>query len=134
MKRLLQILLMVGIAVGALYLVLKDVTWESTPGNPGVKDALAEADYLMFSCGVVLFLGLHLARSVRWGRLIQALRPDVGFRSYFSICCIGFFLINVLPFRLGEFVRPYLLYDREDIPFGSGMATVLAGSTSTDIS
>ncbi|MEE2830022.1 MAG: flippase-like domain-containing protein [Myxococcota bacterium] len=91
----------------------------------GVKDSLQRANYLVFFCGVALFLGLHLARSVRWGRLIQAVRPDVTFRSYFSICSVGFMLINILPFRLGEFVRPYLLYDRESVPFGSGMATVL---------
>jgi len=124
-KRFSQILLMLGVAVGAFYLVLSNVEWEGTPEHPGVKDALAQADYRLFSVGLVLFFGLHISRAVRWGRLIQALRPDVSFRSYFSICSVGFFLINVLPFRLGEFVRPYLLFDREEIPFGSGMATVL---------
>jgi uncharacterized membrane protein YbhN (UPF0104 family) len=125
MKRFGQILFMLAIGGGAFYLVLSNVAWEGTPDEPGVKDALAQADYGLFSVGLVLFFCLHLARSVRWGRLIQALYPKVTFRSYFSICSIGFLLINVLPFRLGEFVRPYLLYDREDIPFGSGMATVL---------
>jgi uncharacterized membrane protein YbhN (UPF0104 family) len=125
MKRLGQILLMLAIGCGAFYLVLSNVVWEGTPEHPGVKDALAQADYGLFTVGLVLFFGLHLIRSVRWGRLIQALYPKVTFRSYFSICSVGFLLINILPFRLGEFVRPYLLYDREEIPFGSGMATVL---------
>lgn len=125
MKRLVQVLVMVGIAAGAFYLVLRNVAWEGTAEHPGVKDALEQVDYAVFFSGVALFLGLHIVRSIRWGRLIQANRPDIGFRSYFSICSVGFFLINILPFRLGEFVRPYLLYDREDVPFGGGMATVL---------
>ena len=128
MKRLSQILLMVGVAAGAFYLVLRGVRWTGPPEEPGVKQALEyvlEDGLWLFLGGVLLFGGLHLTRSIRWGRLIQAMRPDVRFRSYFSICSIGFLLINILPFRLGEFARPYLLYDKEDVPFGSGMATVL---------
>jgi len=79
----------------------------------------------IFIAGVVLFLSVHVCRSIRWGRLVQAVQPQVTFRTYFSVCSVGFFLINVLPFRLGEVVRPYLLFEREDVPFGSGVATVV---------
>ena len=89
MKRASQIILMLGIAGAALYIVLNNVAWEGTPAEPGVRDALARVDYSLFGAGMVLFFGLHIGRAIRWGRLIQALRPDVGFRSYFSICSIG---------------------------------------------
>ena len=119
MKRFAQILLMLLIGGGAAWLVFKDVVWER------FWQELGQVDLGMFLFGMGLFFSLHVARAVRWGYLVQAVRPEVRFRSYFSICSIGFFLINVLPFRLGEFVRPYLLLDREEVPFGSGMATVL---------
>jgi glycosyltransferase 2 family protein len=118
-KRFAQVLLMVVLGGGATWLVFRDVEWDL------FWEELTEVNLPTFLAGLALFLGLHISRSVRWGRLVQAVEPKVRFRSYFSICSVGFFLINVLPFRLGEFVRPYLLLDREDVPFGSGMATVL---------
>jgi hypothetical protein len=56
---------------------------------------------------------------------VRAVKPGVSFWSFVSICSVGFFLINTLPFRLGEFARPFLLFEREDVPFGSGLATVV---------
>ena len=38
---------------------------------------------------------------------------------------MGFLAINVIPLRLGEMVRPYLLAERENIPFGRGMAAIV---------
>jgi len=118
-KRLIQILFMLLIGGGAFYYVFKDVKWSEFSAE------LSKVHYPTFVAGLALFVGLHLSRSIRWGRLVQTVEPSIKFRSYFSICSIGFFLINVLPFRIGEFVRPYLLLDREEVPFGSGMATVL---------
>ena len=119
MKRAAQVLLMLLLGGGAAWLVFKDVDWSRFWHEVG------QVDLPMFAFGLSLFGALHVSRSIRWGRLVQAVKPEVGFRSYFSICSVGFFLINILPFRLGEFVRPYLLLDREEVPFGSGMATVL---------
>ncbi len=119
MKRFLQLSATLLIGGLALYFVFKDIHWDE------LVDELGKVDYPVFFLGTALFGGLHVSRSVRWGRLVQAIKPEVGFRSYFSICSIGFFLITVLPFRLGEFARPYLLLEREEVPFGSGMATVL---------
>lgn len=119
MKRLLQLALTLLIGGAALYFVFRDIEWAE------LVDELGKVNYVIFSFGVSLFGGLHVARSIRWGRLVQAVKPETRFRSYFSICSVGFFLITVLPFRLGEFARPYLLLEREDVPFGSGMATVL---------
>ncbi len=119
MKRAVQVLLMVLLGGGAFYLVFREVHWDEFVAE------LASVNWLLFTIGILLFLGLHLSRSIRWGRLVQAMKPEVEFRSYFSICSVGFFLINVLPFRLGEIARPYLLLEREEVPFGSGAATVL---------
>ncbi len=74
------------------------------------------------------FATLHLLRAFRWGALIQPIRP-VSARSYVSICSIGFLLINAIPARLGELARPVLLHEREGIPFGASMATVVVERT-----
>ena len=114
-----QFLVAVLVGAGTLALALRGVQW------PALRDAILGVDLGRFGVGVALFAALHLTRAWRWGMLVKAVQPQVRFRSYFSICCVGFFLINVLPFRLGEFVRPWLLAEREKIPWGSGMATVV---------
>lgn len=119
MKRAVQILVMLTVGGVCLWLAFKDVAFDA------FRQELSQVDWLIYGSGVFMFFLLHLTRSIRWGKLVQAVKPEVRFRSYFSICSVGFFLINVLPFRLGEFVRPYLLFEREEVPFGSGMATVL---------
>ncbi len=117
--RLLQVLLMLGVGGGALYLALRGVHWDEFVA------VLRSADVPVFLSGVGLFATLHIVRAVRWGALVRAVKPEVTFWSFLSICSVGFFLINTLPFRLGEFARPYLLFEREDIPFGAGLATVV---------
>jgi len=118
-KPLLQVALMALIGAAALYLTFRGVDGEA------FFSALSQVNLLVFALGLLCFFAVHLGRSIRWGLLVQATAPKVRFRSYFSICSVGFFLINVLPFRLGELARPHLLFEREDVPFGSGMATVV---------
>ncbi|MCO4770881.1 MAG: flippase-like domain-containing protein [Deltaproteobacteria bacterium] len=119
MKRALQLLLVLALGAGALWLALREVHLDE------FLAALRDVDLGIFALGFLSFFLLHILRSVRWGGLVQAVKPGVRFRSYLSICSVGFMLINILPFRLGEFARPYLLFEREEVPFGSGMATVL---------
>ncbi len=119
MKRLVQLLVVLAIGGAALWFALRKVHWGE------FVEALRELDLLIFGLGIVSFAVLHLLRALRWGLLVKAVQPEVRFRSYLSICSVGFMLINLLPFRLGEFARPYLLFEREDVAFGSGMATVV---------
>jgi glycosyltransferase 2 family protein len=119
LKRLVQLLVVLAIGGLALWFALRKVHLAE------FMEALRHLDLVIFGLGVLCFACLHLLRSLRWGLLVRAVQPDVRFRSYLSICSVGFMLINLLPFRLGEFARPYLLFEREDVPFGSGMATVV---------
>lgn len=119
MKRAIQLLLVLALGGGALWFALRQVQLEE------FLAALRTVNLGVFALGFGCFFVLHILRAVRWGGLVQAVQPGIRFRSYLSICSVGFMLINILPFRLGEFARPYLLFEREEVPFGSGMATVL---------
>ena len=119
MKRFVQLAVVLAIGAGCLWFALRKVHFDD------FVTALRDMDLGMFAVGLVCFGILHAARPLRWGQLVDAVKPDVPFRSTLSITSVGFMLINILPFRLGEFVRPYLLFEREDVPFGSGLATVL---------
>jgi uncharacterized protein (TIRG00374 family) len=75
---------------------------------------------------VALFVGLVL-RIVRWTILLPP-RPDgsrVGAGRVTPVLMIGYLGNAVLPARLGEVVRSYLISRREQIPFGGAFGSVV---------
>jgi hypothetical protein len=61
-----------------------------------------------FAAYVPTWLAMTWFRSVRWRFLLRAI-ADVPKTRLFAISCVGLCAIVLLPFRLGELVRPYLL-------------------------
>jgi uncharacterized protein (TIRG00374 family) len=49
----------------------------------------------------------HVLRAWRWKYLLRPLGVSLGFGRLMLISTVGFMAILALPFRLGEFVRPY---------------------------
>lgn len=71
----------------------------------------------------VYFVGVWL-RAWRW-RLLMSPFAVVPTSRLFSIILIGFAVNNVLPLRLGEIVRTFLLRHSHGVPIASTLATVL---------
>jgi len=69
-----------------------------------------------------MYLIAHTLRSLRLGLLLG---EKVPFRGLFSINAIGFLAINVVPLRLGEAVRPYLLSEKHSIAYGQSVAAIV---------
>lgn len=74
-------------------------------------DAFVDADYRYLGPYLVILTIIHLLRTVRWGILLEPL-GHVPFRPLNRACAIGFMALVTLPFRLGEFARPYLVSTR----------------------
>jgi len=74
------------------------------------------------SLTVVFFFWL---RALRWRYFMDPVKKDVGVGRLFSATMIGFMANNILPARLGEFVRAYALGRTEDVPKSSVFATVV---------
>ena len=74
-----------------------------------VHAALLQADWRFFAPVFVCYLCAHSVRSLRLWTLLGF--PSTYYRM-FAINTIGFLAINVVPLRLGEMVRPYLLSER----------------------
>lgn len=95
------------------------VLWGLDPATFAV--GVAEFRWERMLVVMVLYLATHALRSVR---LVWILGLPVRFTRMFSILSVGYLAINVMPLRLGEFVRPYLLAEREGVPFGAAMAAI----------
>jgi glycosyltransferase 2 family protein len=66
---------------------------------------------------------------VRWKIFLQPVRPNVKMMDLVSPTLIGFTGLALLG-RAGEFIRPYLIARRTDLPFSSQLA---AWAVETDI-
>jgi hypothetical protein len=84
----------------------------------------AVAVYVPFLLGVMWF------RSVRWRFLLRGI-VTVPKRRLFAVTNAGYLAIVILPFRIGEFVRPYLLRTPpEDRAPGRPVLTMTAATSS----
>src|SRR5262249_19313389 len=85
---------------------------------------IRNADPLWIAASVALTLAGYFVRAWRWQALLWPLGA-VRFRNAFRTTIMGFTATNLLPGRLGEVLRPYLLARAESLPFSSTLATII---------
>jgi glycosyltransferase 2 family protein len=90
----------------------------------GIRVALGHARWGGFAAVCVLTILGFWVRAIRWRYFIQQ-APSIKTGSLFSATMIGFMANNVLPFRLGEFVRPWALSRSEKLPKSMLLATIV---------
>lgn len=115
---------LIGLIIGALALVL--ALWGVPLGE--LRAAMARAVLVWLIPVALIFFTQQLLRSLRQGLLLHgAAAPGRGLplRQSLSVLCISFLFINTLPARLGEVVRPTLLWERHGVPLGRGVAMVV---------
>lgn len=108
-----------AISAGLLVLVINSVR-----GDAGqLTAALGAADWRLIAPAVGLyFVGVWL-RSARWGLLLpeHAVKTSTLFRAL----VVGFTVNNLLPLRMGEVARAYLLARWCRIPYGTTVASLV---------
>jgi uncharacterized protein (TIRG00374 family) len=82
----------------------------------------ARADLLILSLLMVVLT--FVARAVRWRYLLNPV-GETRFRTRFRSTVIGFGALGLLPVRVGDVIRPYLLARQEGLPVTSVFATVV---------
>jgi len=65
-------------------------------------------------------------RAVRWRFLLKKAAPHVGKPRLLAISLVGFAGILLLPFRLGEFVRPALLREKNKVSFSAATGSIIS--------
>ncbi len=111
---------MIGVAVSAVALGLtfrgKDVgqVWE----------AIRHADYRFLILYLPFWAVIHLSRTWRWGILLEPV-AKVPFRKLNAVSCVGWMALIIMPFRLGEFARPYLIAERPRLRVSAALSSVV---------
>jgi len=94
--------------------------------------ALRGANYWWLIPNVVLIMVTMIFRAYRWRHMVSPIK-DIALPRLFSITMIGFMANNVLPFRLGEFVRAYSLANKEKVSKSASLATIFVERTVFDL-
>jgi len=85
-------------------------------------DAIRNANYLMLAIAFVIgFFWMGLRGMVWW----TLLRNRGSFKDVFWSLCAGYLLNNVLPFRLGELGRAFLLSRKTELKFIEILPTIV---------
>ncbi|MFC2075843.1 lysylphosphatidylglycerol synthase transmembrane domain-containing protein [candidate division KSB1 bacterium] len=106
------------VSVAALYIALKDVQFGA------LVSTLSEIRYLYVLAGVILVIILMAVRTIRWQLLLQPVKP-IRFHNLYSVYMIGHMANNILPAKLGELVRVYLVGSQEKISKSAALATMV---------
>jgi glycosyltransferase 2 family protein len=111
--RLTAVLVFTGLCMGW---VLWGISWQES------VRALADFKWVY----LMGLLGLFVLTSfIRTWRFQWLLNHPVSYGALYSIQSVSFLAINLLPLRLGELVRPYLLAEKTGCPVGTAMAAVV---------
>ncbi len=86
--------------------------------------SIASVNYFYIFPVILAVLTAHYLRCYRWGKIMDTLaRYDQ--KTLFVLGSIGYMAVNILPARLGEFARPYLVKKRSGVKMSATMATVV---------
>src|SRR5918912_1146960 len=108
-----------AISAALLVLVINSVRGEADD----LAGALGSADWRLIAPAIGLsFVGVWL-RSASWGLLLP--EHSVKTSTLFRALVVGFTVNNLLPLRMGEIARAYLLARWCKIPYGATVASLL---------
>jgi uncharacterized protein (TIRG00374 family) len=116
-KNALRLVLSFGISAVLLVLVLRGIDANK------LGAALGEADWRLIPPAVVLYFVGAWLRSVRWKLLLPEQNVSTG--TLFRALIVGFTVNNLLPVRMGEVARAFLLARWCRVPYGATLASLV---------
>jgi uncharacterized protein (TIRG00374 family) len=114
-----------SLAVGVLLLVA--LIWWT--GIDQIEAAIGSASSLWLVVSAVLVLPAYLLRAIRWKLLLIPVKKTVRVSTTFWSTAVGSMVNTIIPIRLGEFVRAYLLGEKEGTGFAPGFSSIVVERT-----
>lgn len=106
------------ISVVAIWLLFRGIDYDK------LMSALKHANYWWLLPNIFFVVFAMYQRAWRWRVMLQPVKR-VEYSKLLAATCIGFMANNILPFRLGEFVRAYsLAYQDKEVSKSASLATI----------
>lgn len=118
-RKHLNLIIGLSLAVLLIWLFFKDSDWNA------IGSSIATANVYLLAFGLAIqMLGIWI-KSWRWRLLLFPIKPDIPVSSCWKYFNIGFASTSLLPGRVGEVLRPYLIAREQKIKFLSSFATIV---------
>lgn len=85
---------------------------------------LSRANYFLLLPALALYFTGVGVRAVRWHFLLRSVKP-VPARALFPVVVIGYMANDILPFRIGELVRAFVLRQEQSISATAVLVTIV---------
>jgi hypothetical protein len=118
MSRWIKFAVSLAITGASLWWTFRDTHW------PDLWGSLRSANWVVLIPFLMILAVIHVARTIRWGNLLSP-QERVSFKNLNEASAIGFMMLVILPFRLGEFARPFLIAQRSSIRRSAAMTSVV---------
>ena len=115
----------VSLAVGILLLVV--LLWWT--GIDQIGAAIGSASPLWLVVAALAIIPAYILRALRWKLLLAPVKKDVRISNTFWSTGIGFMVNTLIPVRLGEFVRAYILGEKEGTGFAPSFSSIVVART-----
>ena len=118
MNRTIKYFLGVLISVIGLYYAFRQVNfWE-------LWISIKNVNIILILLAVFILVLSNVIRAWRWQILVKPIK-DVSFDPAFSSIMIGYFGNSVLPFRMGEFLRAYVVANKTSLTASTAFGTIV---------
>jgi uncharacterized protein (TIRG00374 family) len=124
-----QTLITFGIAIAVLWFVVRRL--DIDPG--AIWAQIRRANLWLLAVAFFLWYGAFFVRGRRWGYMLNSagFNQANGFhlpttRGLAEVVILTYFANSIVPAKLGDAYRGYLLKRESDVPFSAGFGTILA--------
>jgi uncharacterized protein (TIRG00374 family) len=114
-----------SLAVGILLLVV--LIWWT--GIDKIGAAIGSASPLWLAAAALVILPAYMLRAVRWKLLLSPVKKNIRVSNTFWSTAVGFMVNTLIPIRLGEFVRAYVLGEKEGTGFAPSFSSIVVERT-----
>jgi uncharacterized protein (TIRG00374 family) len=114
-----------SLAVGILLLVV--LIWWT--GIDKICVAIGSASPLWLAAAALIILPTYILRAIRWKLLLSPVKKNIRVSNTFWSTAVGFMVNTLIPIRLGEFVRAYILGEKEETGFGPSFSSIVVERT-----
>ena len=114
-----------SLVVGIIMLVA--LTWWT--GIDEIGAAIGSASPLWLAVSAAVVLPAYILRAIRWKLLLAPVKKTVRISNTFWSTAIGSMVNTLIPIRLGEFVRAYILGEKEGTGFAPCLSSIVVERT-----
>ena len=101
-------------------LFARNVDWSSAAATIG------RSNFFLVVCALAVYYATFPLRAARWARLLREGGADVGWRDLLRILFLGWFVNSLVPAKLGDLYRSYLVKRRFGISLSRTVGVVVA--------